>query len=83
MNTKLKLNVLTVLTTLALIITLGSCSKNNSSDDITPKIPAILIKANSPTGESPYTTIQVDGQPVKVHLHERKNYPEHFATPSL
>ena len=30
------------------------------------------------TGESPYTMI--DGQ--KVHLYERKNYPEHFTTPT-
>ena len=32
------------------------------------------------TGESPYTMVNVDGEDVKVHLYERSNYPEHFAT---
>lgn len=31
------------------------------------------------TGESPYTTIEVDGKPVKVHLYERRLYPFEFA----
>ena len=31
------------------------------------------------TGESPYTIINVDGNDVKVHLYERKNYPDVFA----
>ena len=34
------------------------------------------------TGESPYTTINVDGTDVKVHLYERSSYPEHFTTPT-
>ena len=34
------------------------------------------------TGESPYTTINVDGQDMKVHLYERSNYPEHFTAPT-
>ena len=34
------------------------------------------------TGESPYTTIKVDGSDVKVHLYERASYPEHFTTPT-
>ena len=34
------------------------------------------------TGESPYTTINVDGADVKVHLYERSSYPAHFATPT-
>ena len=33
------------------------------------------------TGDSPYTTINVDGNDVKVHLYERSSYPEHFAAP--
>ena len=32
------------------------------------------------TGESPYTTINVDGTDIKVHLYERSSYPEHFVT---
>ena len=32
--------------------------------------------------ESPYTTIKVDGNDVKVHLYERANYPEHFTAPT-
>lgn len=31
-------------------------------------------------GESPYTVINVDGNDVKVHLYERKNYPSEFPT---
>ena len=34
------------------------------------------------TGESPYTTIKVDGSDVKVHLYERASYSEHFTTPT-
>ena len=34
------------------------------------------------TGESPYTTINVDGNDVKVHLYERSLYPEHFTAPT-
>ncbi len=34
------------------------------------------------TGESPYTTIKVDGNDVKVHLYERSSYPEHFTAPA-
>ena len=33
------------------------------------------------TGDSPYTTINVDGNDVKVHLYERSSYPEHFTAP--
>ena len=33
-------------------------------------------------GESPYTTIKVDGSDVKVHLYERASYPEYFTTPT-
>ncbi len=33
------------------------------------------------TGESPYTTINVDGEDKKVHLYERSLYPEHFTAP--
>ena len=33
------------------------------------------------TGESPYTTINVGGTDVKVHLYERSSYPEHFTAP--
>ena len=32
--------------------------------------------------ESPYTIINVDGVETKVHLYERENYPEYFATPN-
>ena len=32
------------------------------------------------TGESPYTTINVDGTDVKVHLYERNSYTDKFAT---
>lgn len=31
--------------------------------------------------ETPYTTINVDGNDVKVHLYERSLYPEYFTTP--
>ena len=34
------------------------------------------------TGESPYTTIQVDGVDTKVHLYERELYPEYFTAPT-
>ena len=34
------------------------------------------------TGESPYTTINVDGADVKVHLYERSSYPEYFTAPT-
>ena len=34
------------------------------------------------TGESPYTTINVNGTDVKVHLYERSAYPEHFTAPT-
>lgn len=34
---------------------------------------------NNLTGESPYTTIEVDGKSVKVHLYERRHYPFEFA----
>ena len=34
------------------------------------------------TGESPYTTINVDGTDIKVHLYERSSYPEHFTAPT-
>ncbi len=37
---------------------------------------------SSVEGESPYTEIDVDGTPVKVHLYERADYPEYFATPT-
>lgn len=30
------------------------------------------------TGESPYTTIEVNGKPVKAHLYERRLYPSEF-----
>ncbi len=33
------------------------------------------------TCESPYTIINIDGEDIKVHLYERANYPEYFATP--
>ena len=35
------------------------------------------------TGESPYTTINIDGVDTKIHLYERANYPGYFtATPT-
>ena len=34
------------------------------------------------TGESPYTTINVDGTDVKVHLYERSSYPDYFTAPT-
>lgn len=39
----------------------------------------IALKCSALTGESPYTMIGDK----KVHLYERKNYPEHFTTPTL
>ena len=34
------------------------------------------------TGESPYTTINVNGADIKVHLYERSSYPEYFTAPT-
>ena len=33
-------------------------------------------------GESPYTTININGENIKIHLYERSNYPEYFTAPT-
>ena len=40
-----------------------------------------FLSSSGFVSESPYTTINVDGTDVKVHLYERSLYPEHFTAP--